>query len=138
MLLIAGLDLRWGWSPPLPLALRLAGLVVVVLGSATASWAMLSNAYFSTGVRIQEERGHRVVSKGPYRYVRHPGYSGFSLSNLGLPLMLGSAWALIPGGLLSSAMIIRTVLEDRTLHEELEGYEAYARKVRYRLIPGIW
>jgi len=138
MLAIAGLDAgRFVWSfMSLPLAV--AGLIVLVLAYAVIAWAMAANAYFSTAVRIQDDRGHRVVSSGPYRFVRHPGYVGMILMYLGTPVMLGSWWALIPGGLNALAFIVRTALEDRTLRDELPGYSDYATRVRYRLLPGIW
>ncbi|HUV93795.1 MAG TPA: isoprenylcysteine carboxylmethyltransferase family protein [Anaerolineae bacterium] len=138
MLAVAGLDAgRFGWSL-MPLPLAVAGLVTLVLAYAIFAWAMAANAYFSTTVRIQEDRGHRVVSSGPYRFVRHPGYVGMVLMYLGAPVMLGSWWALIPGGLNGVAFIVRTALEDRTLQRELPGYSDYAGRVRYRLLPGIW
>lgn len=137
--IVAGLDARWGWSPQIPLALQLAGVVVAVLGyDVILVWAMAENAFFSQTVRIQKERGHTVATGGPYRYVRHPGYVGTILFELATPVMLGSWWALIPGGLSALLTVIRTALEDRTLHEELDGYREYAQWVRYRLLPGIW
>lgn len=137
-LVVAGLDARFAWSPPLEGAIQLSGLVLLVLGYALFSWAMVSNAFFSTQVRIQADRGHTVASTGPYRFVRHPGYVGWIVINLGTPLLLGSLWALIPGGASGLLMIARTALEDRTLHAELDGYREYASRVRYRLLPGIW
>ncbi len=137
-LVIAGLDTRFAWSPPLALAIQLSGLVLLVLGYALFSWAMVSNPFFSTQVRIQTDRGHTVASAGPYRFVRHPGYVGWIIINLATPLLLGSPWALIPGGLSGLLMIVRTRLEDRTLQAELDGYKEYASRVRYRLLPGVW
>ena len=89
-------------------------------------------------MRIQKDRSHSVVSSGPYRYVRHPGYVGGMLSILGVPLLLGSFWALIPTIISISLLVVRTALEDRTLKEELEGYERYLTEVKYRLVPGVW
>jgi protein-S-isoprenylcysteine O-methyltransferase Ste14 len=137
-LVVAGLDVRFAWSPPLALAMQLAGLVLLVLGYALFSWAMVSNPFFSTQVRIQEDRGHVVASAGPYQYVRHPGYVGWIILNLGTPLLLGSPWALIPGALSGLLMAVRTALEDKTLQAELDGYRDYATRVRYRLLPGVW
>lgn len=137
-LLVAGLNMRFGWSPDIPWGVQLAALVFVVLGLGFASWAMISNAFFAGTVRIQEERGHTTVSEGPYRFVRHPGYVGWIVSGVALPLMLGSVWALIPAVLAAAALVIRTGFEDRTLREELDGYTDYAQRVRYRLVPGIW
>ncbi len=137
-LLVAGLNLRFGWLPQIPLELQLVSVMFVALGSALASWALISNAFFAGTVRIQEERGHTTVSAGPYRFVRHPGYAGWMLSGIALALMLGSLWALIPAGLAAIALVVRTALEDRTLREELDGYSEYAQRVRYRLVPGVW
>lgn len=137
-LLISGLDVRFGWSPEMPLALRLIAALVMALGFGLASWAMLSNAFFATTVRIQDERGHTVASGGPYQLVRHPGYAGWLAAGLATPVMLGSWWALIPAVLSMILLIVRTALEDRTLQEELDGYADFAQRVRYRLLPGIW
>lgn len=135
---VAGLDERLGWPPPLPLLVHLSGLALYALGQGLFSWAMVSNRYFSTGVRIQADRGHTVSEGGPYRYVRHPGYVGFVVSYFGTAPALGSLWALIPAGLVAGLLVVRTALEDRTLQDELPGYRDYARRVRYRLLPGIW
>jgi protein-S-isoprenylcysteine O-methyltransferase Ste14 len=107
-------------------------------GYALSSWAMVSNKFFSGFVRIQKERGHTVAAGGPYQYVRHPAYSGWVLAYLTMPLVLGSWMALIPGGLTAIALVARTALEDKTLQAELEGYQEYARQVRYRLLPRMW
>ena len=101
-------------------------------------WAMTTNAFFSTAVRIQSDRGHTVCRSGPYRFVRHPGYVGAILMSLGTPLLLGSAWALIPAAAAMVLMVLRTHLEDDTLRAELPGYEDYAHDVRYRLVPRLW
>jgi protein-S-isoprenylcysteine O-methyltransferase Ste14 len=135
--LVAGLDMRFGWSE-LPVNIQIAALVVNVSGFALTGWAMLTNAFFSGTVRIQEERGHVVVSKGPYRYVRHPGYVGLIVCGFMLPLILDSLWALVPAALAASLLVLRTSLEDRTLGKELSGYVEYAGRVRYRLLPGVW
>ncbi len=137
-LIVPGLDVRFGWSPQLVLAVQAAGFVTLVLGYAAFSWAMLSNAFFETKVRIQEDRGHTVATNGPYRYVRHPGYVGMILQLLATPVALGSAWGLVPAAGASVMFVLRTALEDRTLQNELAGYADYARQVRYRLIPGLW
>ncbi|TKJ29510.1 MAG: isoprenylcysteine carboxyl methyltransferase [Chloroflexi bacterium B3_Chlor] len=137
-LLIAGLDMRFGWSPEISPAVQVVALVLVVLGFSFSSWAMLSNAFFSGAVRIQEERGHTVCSSGPYRFVRHPGYAGWTLSGIALTLMLGSLWAVIPAVLAAIALVVRSAFEDKMLQEELDGYSDYAQRVRYRLVPGLW
>ncbi|MBC8447663.1 MAG: isoprenylcysteine carboxylmethyltransferase family protein [Chloroflexi bacterium] len=138
ILLVAGLDKRFGWTGPIPLLVQIVAFVLYALGSGLFSWAMISNAYFSTAVRIQEERGHAVCSSGPYRFVRHPGYVGVMLQSLVAPLMFGSLWALLPGVLAVLSLAIRTALEDRMLQDELGGYRDYAQRVRYRLLPGVW
>jgi len=135
---VAGLDVRFHWTGPLPLVRHVAGLVVNLLGYALFLWAMASNAFFSEGVRIQEERGHAVATGGPYRYVRHPGYVGAILAQLATPFLLGSPWALIPSVGSAALYVLRTYLEDRTLIEELPGYREYAQRTRYRLLPGVW
>jgi len=137
-LVAAGLDERFHWSPPLPGSLHLAAVVLLVTGDLLLLWAMAVNRFFSKIVRIQRERGHRVVNVGPYRYVRHPGYVGWILMSAAIPLILGSLWALVPVGLAVAGMVARTVLEDRMLWADLEGYTEYAARVRYRLLPGIW
>ena len=136
--LVAGLDERFGWTGEISVAWHLAGAVALAVGLGLTSWAMITNAYFSTAVRIQSERGHTVCSRGPYRFVRHPGYVGFILQSISLPFLLGSLWALIPGITAAVLMVIRTALEDRMLQAELPGYPEYVQKVRYRLLPGIW
>ncbi len=137
MLLIAGLDERFGWTGPIPFPLHLAGGVIFALGFALFSWAMISNAYFATVVRIQNDRGHTVCATGPYRFVRHPGYVGAIIQSFAIPVMLGSLWALIPGGVAALLMVFRTAPEDRTLRDELDGYRGYTSRVRYRLLPGV-
>ncbi len=135
---IAGMDVRYAWTGQLPLAAHLAGLVIFVLSFSLFIWAMASNAHFSTVARVQRDGSQKVCTTGPYRYVRHPGYSGMVIQTLAMPLMLGSLWALLPGAIASLLMIVRTVLEDRMLIQKLDGYAEYARRVRYRLAPGIW
>jgi protein-S-isoprenylcysteine O-methyltransferase Ste14 len=136
--ILAGLDVRFGWTGQMPLALHIVALVIAALGYALVTWAMAANAFFSMIVRIQEDRGHAVATGGPYRYVRHPAYIGTFAFELATPIMLGSWWALIPGGLAALLTLARTALEDRTLQEELPGYAEYAQQTRYRLLPGIW
>ncbi len=138
MLVVAALDARFGWSPPASIALVAIGFVAFLLGFGASVWAMAANRFFSTFVRIQTDRGHAVATGGPYRFVRHPGYAGFILGSLGTPLLLGSVWALVPAALSSAVIVVRTVLEDRTLQAELPGYHDYALRVRDRLVPGLW
>lgn len=136
--IVAGLDVRFGWTGLVPLAYHVVGLLGSVLGYGLFLWAMASNTFFSEGVRIQEERGHTVVTGGPYQYVRHPGYSGAILAILCTPLLLGSPWALIPCLASAALYITRTYLEDKILISELPGYNEFTRQTRYRLIPGVW
>ena len=136
--LVAGLNLRLGWLPQMPSALEFAGIALAVLGSLVTAWAMASNKFFYGVLRIAQEKNHLVCASGPYQYVRHPGYLGAILFDLGTPLMLGSAWALIPAAFTVCAIVVRTRLEDETLQNELAGYRDYARRVRQRLLPGIW
>jgi protein-S-isoprenylcysteine O-methyltransferase Ste14 len=138
MMIVAGLDERFGWSPPISVALKFAALAIMVLGYTVSTWAMAVNRYYSAVVRIQKDRDQTVVSDGPYRFVRHPSYATGNVASLMIPILLGSLWALIPCGLVVLGTIIRTALEDRTLLEELDGYKEYAARVRYRLLPGVW
>jgi protein-S-isoprenylcysteine O-methyltransferase Ste14 len=135
---VAGLDQRYGWTGGFPLAAQMAALIMCVLGYALVVWAAASNTFFSQIVRIQSERGHTVVTGGPYHYVRHPAYVGVMLYELAVPVLLASWWALLVTGLSAILLILRTALEDRTLRAELTGYADYARQVHHRLLPGIW
>ena len=136
--LVAGLDARFGSVLDLPLWVRLVSLGVIFVGYALGSYALIANRFFSGMVRIQTDRGHQVVSSGPYRWVRHPGYAGALLTYLTTPLLLESLWTFVPVVMMTVLLVVRTVLEDRTLQEKLEGYREYTQEVRYRLIPGIW
>jgi protein-S-isoprenylcysteine O-methyltransferase Ste14 len=138
LVIVAGLDHRFGWSPVFPLWLIVPGFLLISLGYAFASWALAENRFFSSVVRIQVDRGHVVCDTGPYRFVRHPGYAGNILALPGMVLALSSMWTLIPAAVALIIAVIRTVLEDQTLQDELPGYSDYARRVRYRLIPGIY
>jgi protein-S-isoprenylcysteine O-methyltransferase Ste14 len=138
MVIVAGLDHRFNWSPEFPLWLSVVGFLIIVFGYSFAAWAVVENRFFSSVVRIQADRGHVVCDTGPYRFVRHPGYAGNILPLLGIVLALGSVWTLIPAAVALIIAVIRTALEDQTLQEELPGYRDYARRVRYRLIPGIY
>jgi protein-S-isoprenylcysteine O-methyltransferase Ste14 len=136
--IVAGFDaVRFRWSS-MPIATLYVGAAVIAVVIPFGTWAMVENEHFEQFVRIQTDRKHRVVTSGPYRIVRHPGYAGSVLGALGVPLMLGSWWTFAPAGAVVLLFIIRTALEDQTLRKELEGYEAYAQRTRFRLIPGIW
>jgi protein-S-isoprenylcysteine O-methyltransferase Ste14 len=138
MWVIAGLEVRFRWTAGMALPAHISGVAVTVLGYALFLWAMASNAFFAEGVRIQTDRGHTVAAGGPYRFVRHPGYAGAILAEAATPLLLGSPWALIPAAGSVICYVIRTLLEDRTVMMELEGYETFACSTRYRLVPGLW
>jgi len=138
LFVVAGLDHRFGWSPNFPSWLNILGLLLAAGGYGFAGWAFLENRFFSAVVRIQSERGHVVCDTGPYRIVRHPGYSGSVLAPFAMALALDSAWTLIPATAAAVIAVVRTTLEDRTLQKELPGYREYADGVRHRLIPGIY
>ncbi len=138
IIVVAAFDAQNHWSQ-MPVWLWLIGAVLYVFFVVVITWAMAVNTHFEKTVRIQRDRHHRVIESGPYRIVRHPGYLATILGLiLPTPLLLGSWWAFIPTILAMACLILRTVLEDRTLRQELSGYEAYTRKVRYRLLPGLW
>jgi protein-S-isoprenylcysteine O-methyltransferase Ste14 len=135
---VAGLDVRYGWTTGISAPVQIVALIIAALGYGLVVWATGTNAYFSQTARIQTERGHRVVTSGPYHFVRHPGYIGMILFELASAIMLGSWWALLLSGVSTVLFIIRTALEDKMLHDELQGYTDFAQQTRYRLIPGIW
>ena len=135
----AGLDVgRFHWTDSVPRSVQVAALAG--LGAMFAVWyaAMRVNPFFSAAVRVQHERGHRVVTAGPYRVVRHPGYAAFVLLGWSGAVALGSWWATLPHLVIVALFVRRTAIEDRMLHEELPGYASYAATVRYRLLLGIW
>ena len=138
LLVTAGLDRRFGLTSTFGTKARTAGLLIIVSGFVFGSWALIENRFFSGVVRIQTDRGHRVVDSGPYRILRHPGYAGTLWTYLATPLLLDSLWAFIPAAVISCVLILRTSLEDRTLKEGLEGYSEYAKRTRFRLFWGIW
>lgn len=129
--LIAGLDARFGWSSPFEGWVNAIALAVLLLGYVISSYALIENRFFSGEVRIQKDREHAVVSTGPYGFVRHPGYTGALFVYVAAPFLLDSWWSCVPAGTLAIVLIVRTALEDRTLREELPGYQAYAERVRY-------
>jgi protein-S-isoprenylcysteine O-methyltransferase Ste14 len=128
-----GVD-RWGALGPA----WTFGVAIFVVSWGLISWSMAVNPFFEKVVRIQKEHGHRVVETGPYAFVRHPGYVGFSGWLLSTPLLLGSGWAFVPAVFSVVTLVVRTALEDGMLRQELTGYAEYAERVRFRLIPGVW
>jgi protein-S-isoprenylcysteine O-methyltransferase Ste14 len=137
-LIVPGLDHRWGWTGPQPVWKSLLGLALMIVGTSGLTWAMRVNRFFSAVIRIQEDRGHHIVSEGPYRFVRHPGYAFWSLRTMGVPLLFGSNWAFIVAGLFVAMFVVRTGLEDRVLRNELPGYREYSNRVRWKLVRGVW
>ena len=138
VILVAALDdSRFHWFP-VPWWVCGVGYVLLLAGIVIVTWAEAVNKFFEVTVRIQSERGHSVIDTGPYAIVRHPGYVGGILHAIGIALSLGSLWALIPAGIASMVLIVRTQWEDQTLQAELNGYKEYATRVRYKLIPGVW
>lgn len=133
-----GLEAYYGRQFIFSLPLKLVAITLFLAGVAWGSYALMENRFFSGMVRLQTERGHQVITGGPYRFMRHPGYAGALLTYLTVPLFLDSVWAYLPAGLVLVVLVIRTRLEDNFLQAELPGYKEYAQKVRYRLIPGIW
>jgi protein-S-isoprenylcysteine O-methyltransferase Ste14 len=137
-LIVAGLDRRFSWSLQLPLVIQIIASVVYTLGLCFSYWAMHVNSFFSSVVRIQADRGQTVCKEGPYRIVRHPGYAGALLSYWLMPLVLSTLWVYVPVVIVTGLMILRIVLEEKTLKEELPGYVQYTKETKYRIIPGIW
>ncbi len=136
--LVAGLNMRFGWPGHVSLLIQVAGTALFITGYTIFFWAMVNNDFFSMIIRIQADRGHTVANSGPYRHIRHPGYLGMIVYSLAMPLMLGSLWALAPVAISIMLLIIRTSLEDKALQKELTGYKEYMQYVQYRLLPGIW
>ncbi|MGH9396246.1 MAG: methyltransferase family protein [Terriglobia bacterium] len=129
---------RFNWTPKMTETMQIAALIVLVMAAALEVWALVANPFFSTAIRIQADRGHRLVTRGPYRFVRHPGYLAMTMIIPATALALGSLASLIPALSYSALILHRTVSEDRFLTERLRGYAGYAQAVRYRLIPGLW
>lgn len=138
ILVVAGFDKLFGWTSAFSPPIKIVSLILILLGFIFGSWALIENRFFSGVVRIQTDRGHHVITTGPYRFIRHPGYGGALWTYLAMPFLLDSLWALIPAVLLVFVLVVRTSLEDKTLQTELPGYKEYARITKYRLFPGIW
>ena len=130
-------DGRFHWLP-VPWWVCGLGNLLLLAGIGIMTWAQAVNKFFEPGVRIQTDRGHRVIDTGPYAVVRHPGYAAACILIVGIALSLGSFWALIPAGLCCLLLILRIRWEEETLKAELAGYREYARRVPSRLIPGVW
>jgi protein-S-isoprenylcysteine O-methyltransferase Ste14 len=138
MMVVAAFDERYRWSPAIPMSISVTALILMVPAAMLTYRAIAANAFFSSHVRIQEDRGHTVVSTGPYSVVRHPGYAGSLVFNLLVPLALGS-WVACSLGICTALLLVyRTAREDQVLMDELPSYSTYALKVRHRLIPRVW
>ena len=136
--IMAGLDIgRFHWSR-LDVKFAILGFVFLCFSTILLNWAMAVNPHFEPTVRIQNDRGHTVISSGPYKIVRHPGYLAGVFYTLSIPLILGSVFTFIPVGIYILLFIIRTSLEDKTLQKELDGYSEYAKQIKHKLFPGIW
>jgi protein-S-isoprenylcysteine O-methyltransferase Ste14 len=138
VLLVAGLDARFHWSSGFAASIKVIAAITLTASFALGSWALIHNRFFSGVVRIQSDRGHHVVSTGPYAWIRHPGYAGGLVSYLAVPFLLDSVWAIVPAALFAATLVVRTSLEDKTLQARLAGYAEYSQRVRYRLFPGVW
>ena len=136
---VAGLDSgRFGWSGSVPLAVTVVGAALMLAGQTVFAVAKPENEFFSSTVRIQAERGHRVCNTGLYRFVRHPGYLGMLMLLLAFPLVMNSYWAFVPTLVAAALLVARTILEDRYLMRELQGYSDYAAQASWRLVPGVF
>jgi protein-S-isoprenylcysteine O-methyltransferase Ste14 len=136
---IAGMDSgRFRWTGDVPAGVTVAGAVLMLLGQVLFALAKRENAFFSSTVRIQAERGHQICDTGLYRFVRHPGYLGMLTSLLAFPLVMNSYWAFVPASIGATVLVVRTVLEDRFLAEELAGYTDYTHRTRRKLLPGLF
>ena len=135
MFILPGFDKRLGWSK-VPLIIELIAFVLVLLGYWMITAVFRANSYASRVIEVDQSQ--KVISTGPYAVVRHPMYSSMIVLYLFTPIALGSYWALIPTVLFLLVLIPRILGEEQELTEHLEGYREYTRKVRYRLIPGLW
>jgi protein-S-isoprenylcysteine O-methyltransferase Ste14 len=139
MYITAGLDSgRYHWSPDFHWSIYLLGIILTISGQLLFLIAQKQNKFFSSTVRIQTNREHSVCETGLYRVVRHPAYMGSIIQSLGFPLLFGSLWSIIPICVLIILFITRTILEDNTLKNELQGYIEYSNKTRYRIFPYVW
>lgn len=135
LLIVPALNVRFGWSS-IPVYLKAIGFVGFLISSYWIFLVMKENSYLLKTVEIQKNQ--KVVSTGPYRYVRHPMYSCAIIMAFALALALGSVYSLIPAAIVSVSLGVRTFLEDKTLQNGLKGYKAYTKKTRYRLLPYFW
>ncbi|WP_455197037.1 methyltransferase family protein [Kaarinaea lacus] len=137
--IVPGFDvIRYQWTEPLPMWLEIIAMLIHLPCFWFLWWVMRENTYLSQVVKIDNERGHQVITSGPYAIVRHPMYSVVIVLLFAVPVALGSRYSLILALILTLLMVVRTYFEDQTLHEELQGYPEYAKKTTYRLMPGVW
>jgi protein-S-isoprenylcysteine O-methyltransferase Ste14 len=136
-LALMGLDIRFGWSP-VPVWAQAIGMLILLVGILICYLTMLENSFAAPVVKIQDERGQKVITTGPYAYVRHPMYAGAILYFAGTALLLGSWWGLASVLVFIVLLAIRTFIEEKTLRTGLRGYDDYAARVRYKLIPMVW
>jgi len=136
--LVAGIDRRLNLTELLPFYYLYVGIILYIISAIFSTWAMIYNPFFEGTVRIQKDKNHNVISKGPYKIVRHPGYLGMLLGSVSIPLALGSVLAFIPMFIMIILIFVRTYYEDTTLQKELIGYSEYCKEVKYRLIPLLW
>jgi protein-S-isoprenylcysteine O-methyltransferase Ste14 len=129
---------RLHWSDDVPAMVRAAAMIVLIACLALLARSMIANRFFSTAIRLQTDRGHRVVDAGPYRYVRHPGYVAMTLVTPAIAVALGSWYGALVALAYSALIVRRAAVEDRYLRAHLEGYAEYAERVRFRVIPGVW
>ena len=135
--LAIGFEVRL-YGPRVPVTLQALGLAMLLFSSGFIMWVMRENSFAAPVIKLQTERGHRVISSGPYAFVRHPMYSGTVLFFVGAALLLGSWWGVAASPLFAVLFAIRSGIEERALIEGLAGYADYAERVRYRLVPGLW
>ncbi|WP_455203978.1 isoprenylcysteine carboxylmethyltransferase family protein [Kaarinaea lacus] len=137
--IVPGFDVvRYEWSEPIPVLAEVVAMAIHLPCFLFLGWIMRENTYLSLVVKIDEQRGHQVITTGPYAIVRHPMYTAVIVLLFAVPVALGSRFGLIPAAVLTALLIVRTLYEDRTLYTELVGYPEYAKQTRYRLFPGIW
>lgn len=134
---VSGLDIRYGWSKLTKLYI-VPGILLYIISLYISTWAMVTNKHFEGTGRIQNDRDHKVIDQGPYKYIRHPGNLGMILASFVQALVVGSIYAFIPGFIAVILVIARTKAEGEMQKRELKGYLSYAKKVKYRLIPKVW
>lgn len=135
LIIIPGLDHHFGCSS-LPVAIVLLADALVVLGFAIVFRVFKENSFAASTIKVENEQ--RVISTGPYRMVRHPMYSGAAIALIATPLALGSLWGVLIALALIAVIVVRLINEERYLAANLPGYDAYRRKVKYRLVPLVW